>query len=85
MQLNASIDQMFNRYGSSKQLELMLPVVALKDFKCRLASHLTFPKTFTPVFLKPAEALAFLILYKHGIIPTNVSTQHIAGQIDRTI
>lgn len=84
-QLNNSVDLVYERFGRTKELELALPITVLKDFKCRLVSKLVFPKDRNTVFLKSSEALAFMVLYRHGIIPANLATSSIAQQIDRTL
>ncbi len=83
--LNSAVDLLYARYGNSKDLELQLPIVVLMDFKMRLAAQMVFPKLQTPVYLKPAEAVAFMMLYRSGLICTNLTTSMIAHHIDRTI
>lgn len=83
--LSGAMDALFSNYGNTKDVELMLPIVVLKDFKMRLAGQMVFEKESTPLFLKSTEALAFLSLYKCKIIESNLATTDMAHQIDRTL
>lgn len=83
--LFTAIGQTFERYGDTKETELMLPLAVIQPFYKRLSGALLLPNGKVKVSLRKTEALAFHNLYMTGIIINCYLTAQINTEIHRTL
>ena len=83
--LHTQIQEVYNRYGYAKDLEVKLPLAVLMDFQKRLIAALLFPEKEIKIYLKRTEALAFQLLYMGNMIDTTYQTIQVAHAIDVTL
>lgn len=83
--LQTTFSKVFEIYGQTKEIRLMLPVSILKDVQKRLIGSLSFPEEKIKFSLKRNEALAFHALYMSGVIDSTFVTQQINTEIHKTL
>lgn len=83
--LQDSFSKVFELYGQTKEIRLMLPISILKDVQKRLIGSLSFPEDKIKFSLKRNEALAFHALYMSNVIETSFVTQQINTEIHKTL
>ncbi len=81
--LKAVLNEMYCIYGNTKELELMLPLVALLPLYKKLNGM--FMQTQYNIKLNRTQAIAFVVLYRSNLIELTAETNIIFTTIDRSI